>query len=186
MASFSTPVLCRDLIGRASECDMLSQLIERTRDGQGQVALVCGEAGIGKSRLVAEVKAQAATADFLTFQGNCFQEDRSYPYAPLLDLLREFAAQSPLATSEASIMRDFARLLPELAQSLPGPLPEPLPDPEQEKRRLFAALTHFFRALTGQKPVLLVIEDLHGATISAWNISSHWHASVPLCHCCSS
>ena len=160
MASFSTPVLCQALIGRASERDRLFWLIERARGGQGQVALVCGEAGIGKSRLVAEAKARAA-GDFLILQGNCFQEDRSYPYAPLLDMLRAFAAQSSLAISESSIVREFARLLPELAQSLPGPLPSPLPDPEQEKRRLFAALTHFFRALTGQQPVLLAIEDLH-------------------------
>lgn len=158
--SFSTPVLCRALIGRASERDMLYQLIERARGRQGQVALVCGEAGIGKSRLVAEAKAQTV-GDFLILQGNCFQMDSSYPYAPLLDLLRAFVSQSPLATAESSIVRDFARLLPELAQSLPGPLPAPLPDPEQEKRRLFVALTRFFRELTDQQPVLLIIEDLH-------------------------
>jgi DNA-binding NarL/FixJ family response regulator len=160
VASFSTPVLCQALIGRTSERDMLYLLIERARSGQGQVALVCGEAGIGKSRLVAEAKTRIA-ADFLILQGNCFQMDSSYPYAPLLDLLRAFAAQSPLATAEGSIVREFARLLPELTQYLPGPLPAPLPDPEQEKRRLFAALIRFFRELTGQQPVLLVIEDLH-------------------------
>jgi len=146
--SFSTPVLCQALIGRASEHDMLYQLIERARNGQGHVVLVCVEAGIGKSRLLAEAKAQAA-GDFLILQGNCFQVDSSYPYAPLLDLLRAFATQSPLAAAESSMMRDFARLLPELAQSLPDPLPAPLPDPEQEKRRLFAAFTRFFRELTG-------------------------------------
>ena len=160
MGSFSTPVLCQALIGRASERDTLYQLIERARFGQGQVALVCGEAGIGKSRLLAEAKTRAAE-DFLILQGNCFQVDSSYPYAPLLDLLRAFAAQSPLASAEDSIVWEFARLLPELAQSLPGPLPAPLTDPEQEKRRLFAALTRFFKELTGQQPVLLIIEDLH-------------------------
>jgi DNA-binding CsgD family transcriptional regulator len=160
VASFSTPVLCQALIGRTSERDMLYLLIERARSGQGQIALVCGEAGIGKSRLVAEAKTRTA-ADFLILQGNCFQMDSSYPYAPLLDLLRTLATRSPLATGESSIVLEFARLLPELAQSLPGPLPAPLPDPEQEKRRLFAALIRFFRELTGQQPVLLVIEDLH-------------------------
>jgi predicted ATPase len=160
VASFSIPVLCQALIGRASERALLYQLIERTRSEQGQVVLICGEAGIGKSRLLAEAKAQAA-GDFLILQGNCFQVDSSYPYAPLLDLLRAFAAQSPLAIADDSIVREFARLLPELAQSLPGPLPAPLPDPEQEKRRLFADLTRFFKELTDQQPVLLIIEDLH-------------------------
>ncbi len=160
MESFSTPVLCQALIGRASEREMLYQFVERARDGQGQVVLVCGEAGIGKSRLLAEAKVRAAE-DFLILQGHCFQVDSSYPYAPLLDLLRAFAAQSPLATAENAIVRDFARLLPELAQSLPYPLPAPLSDPEQEKRRLFAALTRFFREVADQQPVLLIIEDLH-------------------------
>ena len=154
VGSFSTPVLCQALIGRASERAVLYQLIERARGGHGQVVLVCGEAGVGKSRLLAEAKAHAA-GNFLILQGNCFQVDSSYPYAPLLDLLRTFAAQSPFAITDDSIVREFARLLPELAQSLPSPLPAPLPDPEQEKRRLFAALTRFFKELTSQQPVLL-------------------------------
>ena len=161
MGSFSAPVICPVLIGRVPERDALSRLIDRTRSGQGQVALVCGEAGIGKSRLVAEAKAYAEAQDFLLLQGNCFQMDSSYPYAPLLDLLRASAAPTPLGAGPDPIVLEFALLLPELAPSLAGPLPAPLPDPEQEKRRLFAALTRFFKERASQRPVLLVIEDLH-------------------------
>src|SRR6266566_3856327 len=151
--------MCPVFIGRVSERDALSRLIDRTRSGQGGVALVCGEAGIGKSRLVAEAKAYAEAQDFFLLQGNCFQMDSSYPYAPLLDLLR--ASAVPTADAPDPIVLEFARLLPELAPSLAGPLPAPLPDPEQEKRRLFAALTRFFKERASQRPVLLVIEDLH-------------------------
>ena len=161
MGSFSAPLICPVFIGRAPERDALSRLINRTRSGQGQVALVCGEAGIGKSRLVAEAKAYAAAQDFLLLQGNCFQMDSSYPYAPLLDLLRASAAPTPDAPNPDPIVLEFARLLPELALSLTDPLPTPLSDPEQEKRRLFAALTRFFKERASQHPVLLVIEDLH-------------------------
>ncbi len=153
--------MCPVFIGRVPERDVLYRLIDRTRSGQGRVALVCGEAGIGKSRLVAEVKAYAAAQDFLLLQGSCFQMDSSYPYAPLLDLLRASAAPTPLAADPGPIVLEFARLLPELAVPLTVPLPAPLPDPEQEKRRLFAALTRFFKERTGQQPVLLIIEDLH-------------------------
>jgi DNA-binding NarL/FixJ family response regulator len=153
--------MCPVFIGRAPERDALSRLIDRTRSGQGQVALVCGEAGIGKSRLVAEAKAYAEALDFLLLQGTCFQMDSSYPYAPLLDLLRTSAVPTSLAADPGPIVLEFARLLPELALSLPDPLPAPLPDPEQEKRRLFAALTRFIKERAGQRPVLLVIEDLH-------------------------
>ncbi len=161
MGSFSAPVICPNTIGRTSERDALSELIIRTGSGQGQVALVSGEAGIGKSRLVAEVKAKAASEDFLLLQGTCFQMDSSYPYAPLLDLLRTSVAINPLAENPDPIVLEFARLLPELLLSLTSILPTPLPDPEQEKRRLFAALTRFFKEQASQQPVLLVIEDLH-------------------------
>lgn len=161
VGSFSSPVICPVFIGRALERDALLRLVERARSGQGQVALVCGEAGVGKSRLVAEVKAWAAAQDFLLLQGSCFQMDSSYPYAPLLDLLRTSYTPDPLAADPAPIVIEFARLLPEWALALPDPLPAPLPDPEQEKRRLFAALTRFFKERISQQPVLLVIEDLH-------------------------
>src|SRR5207237_6226508 len=101
----------------------------------------------------------AEAQDFFLLQGNCFQMDSSYPYAPLLDLLR--ASAVPTADAPDPIVLEFARLLPELAPSLAGPLPAPLPDPEQEKRRLFAALTRFFKERASQRRVLLVIEDLH-------------------------
>jgi len=120
---------------------------------------VCGEAGIGKSRLIAEAKAEASALGFLLLQGSCFQMDSSYPYAPLLDLLRASAVPTPDAPDP--IVLEFARLLQELASDLSGPLPTPQPDPQQEKRRLFAALTRFFKARASQRPVLLVIEDLH-------------------------
>jgi predicted ATPase len=154
-------IVCPVLVGRTTELTALHLLIDRTRNGQGQVAFICGEAGVGKSRLVAEAKAYAIVHDFLVLQGSCFQVDSAYPYAPLLDLLRASTTPTSLAADPNPIVLEFARLLPELALSLPGPLPIPLPDPEQEKRRLFAALTRYFKDRTSQQPVLLVIEDLH-------------------------
>src|SRR5207302_10324853 len=151
--------MCPVFIGRVSERDALFRLIDRTRSGQGGVALVCGEAGIGKSRLVAEAKAYAEAQDFFLLQGNCFQMDSSYPYAPLLDLLR--ASAVPTADAPDPIVLEFARLLPDLAPDLSGPLPAPPPAPEQETRRLFAALTRLFKALARQRPALLAIDDLH-------------------------
>ena len=161
MGYFSAPVICPVSIGRAYERDALYRLISLARSGQGQVVQVSGEAGIGKSRLVAEVKTRAASEGFLVLQGACFQMDSSYPYAPLLDMLRTSAATDPLAGTPDAVFQEFARLLPELQLSSTHELSIPLPDPEQEKRRLFAALTRFFKERTNQQPLLLVIEDLH-------------------------
>jgi len=161
VATFSAPVMCPVFIGRTSERDALLQLIERAENGQGLVALISGEAGIGKSRLVAEAKAYAAAHGFLLFQGNCFQMDSFYPYAPLLDLLRSSVAQTPDTADTNPVILEFARLLPDLAPSQSELRPAPLADPEQEKHRLFAALTRFFKEQADRHPVLLVIEDLH-------------------------
>src|ERR1700736_14815 len=166
-ARFPSPITCPVVIGRVQEFTTLRLLVDRVHSGGAQVALVCGEAGIGKSRLVAEVKASAAAHDFLLLEGQCFQTDSASPYAPLLDLFRAyFARQVP--TSLLDPMHSFAstllRLLPELALLFPDLATLPTPssvDPEEEKRRLFAALTHFVTEQAAQHPVLLVVEDIH-------------------------
>ncbi len=136
----------------------------------GQVALVCGEAGIGKSRLVAEAKTYAAAHNILLFQGNCFQTDRSFPYAPLLDLFRSYFVKSaslpvaehlkPLLSELFRLLPDLELLFPDLARS-PASFASSSTDPEQEKRRLFAVLTHFFTEQAARQPVILIVEDVH-------------------------
>src|SRR5579859_6688856 len=164
----SAPVLCPVFIGRMPERDALSRLMDRTRSGQGQVALVCGEPGIGKSRLVAEAKAYAAAQGFLLLlEGQCFQTDSAFPYAPLLDLFRAYFARfAPTALTDPtrSFVSTLSRLLPDLALLFPDLATLPTPpsvDPEEEKRRLFATLTHFLTEQAAQCPVLLIVEDIH-------------------------
>src|SRR5438128_737381 len=159
--------MCPVFIGRALERDALHQLIDRTRSGQGQVALVCGEAGIGKSRLVAEAKISAAQRDFLLLEGQCFQTDSAFPYAPLLDLFRSYFARyasTSLADTMHSFVSTLSRLLPDLALLFPDLATFPAPpsvEPEEEKRQLFAAMTHFLTEQATRHPVLLVVEDIH-------------------------
>jgi predicted ATPase/DNA-binding NarL/FixJ family response regulator len=156
------PVLCPKTIGRSTEFAALGLLVEQTRGGQGHIALIAGEAGIGKSRLVSELKALAVVQGFLVVQGACFPTDLTYPYAPLLDLLRSLAASNPktsLTASVETLAHDIFPLLPEL---VPDQTPTfPRLEPEQEKRRLFAVLATFFLHLSTQSPILLVIEDVH-------------------------
>lgn len=161
--SVNRPLLCPQIIGRTPELAALRSLVEQAKGGgQGHIALIAGEAGIGKSRLVTELKTTAVAQGFLVVQGACFPTDLTYPYAPLLDLLRALVAFNPKASLTASVetlARDIFPLLPELVpdQTIP-----PLRlEPEQEKRRLFAVLATFFLHLSTQAPVLLIIEDVH-------------------------
>lgn len=150
------------MVGRTSQLAALHLLVEQTKRGEGHLVLISGEAGVGKSRLVAEVKTSTMSQGFLLLQGNCFPTDPAYPYAPLLDLLRSLFAShpaAPLATDLERLARDLFPLLPELVPQQTAPL---LPlKPEQEKRRLFAVLANFFLHLSASSPLLLIIEDVH-------------------------
>src|SRR6202049_3917637 len=166
-ARYSSPITCPVVIGRVQELTTLRLLVDRVHSGQGQVALVSGEAGIGKSRLVAEAKASAGAHGFLLLEGQCFQTDSASPYAPLLDLFRAYFARwapTSLPDSMHSFASRLSRLLPELALLFPDLATVPTSssvNPEEEKRRLFAAMTHFVTEQAAQHPVLLVVEDVH-------------------------
>jgi predicted ATPase/DNA-binding CsgD family transcriptional regulator len=156
------PILCPKLIGRTPECAALGLLMEQAKGGQGHIALITGEAGIGKSRLVSELKTLAMVQGFLVVQGACFPADLTYPYAPLLDLLRSLVASNPKASltpAVETLARTIFPLLPELVPE--QTIPSPQLEPEQEKRRLFAVLARFFLHLSTQAPLLLIIEDVH-------------------------
>src|SRR5437764_11566860 len=143
---FHQPIVCPILIDRNNELAILHELIDQAKSGRGQVVLLSGEAGVGKSRLVAEVKSHAASHDFLLLQGSCFPTDHTIPYAPLLDLLRSFLTghSAVLRAPEVQqLAQSFLPLLPDVGPLLSdgpaSPTLAPL-DPEQEKRRRFAAL----------------------------------------------
>jgi DNA-binding NarL/FixJ family response regulator len=165
--AFNQPLVCPVLIGRRHDLTTLRLLIERAKSSQGQVALLSGEAGIGKSRLVAEIKTESVAHDFRLWQGSCFPTDHAIPYAPLLDLLRSYFSghSSTLhATEVKQVAQAFLPLLPDVGQVLADtPPPPPLAplDPEQEKRRRFEILAHFFTFQADTHPLLLVVEDLH-------------------------
>jgi tetratricopeptide (TPR) repeat protein len=161
---FGTPIICPVLIGRSAELTALHSLIDQAESGKGQVVLVSGEAGIGKSRLAAEAKTYATAHGFIMLQGKCFTSDRSCPYAPLLDLLRSHFATSSsqeVTTEMGSLVTVLSPLLPDLLPLSSDLSSLPPIDPEQEKRRLFSSLTQLFLRLATRQPELLIVEDLH-------------------------
>lgn len=168
----TSAVVCPTLIGRAEQVALLTELMTQAGVGQRRIALIAGEAGVGKSRLVAELKAIAMQRGVGIVQGRCFEQDRSFPYAPVLDLLRACCvgcSAVELGHLFGATAAELVKLLPELATLLPNLTPTAASHPEQEKRRLFQALTQFLQQLTttsksrpGQ-PLLVVFEDLHWA-----------------------
>jgi DNA-binding CsgD family transcriptional regulator/predicted negative regulator of RcsB-dependent stress response len=160
-------IVCPVLIGREKDLAALQTCLEQAKRGEGQVALIGGEAGVGKSRLVEETKTYAADQGFVLLQGNCFQEDRAFPYAPFLDLLRSyFSGAAPLMRKNdlTPFAQELSQFLPDATPLLPERPPLILPsslDPQQEQRRLFALLLHFFTERATHQPLLCILEDLH-------------------------
>ncbi len=150
-------VLCQSLIGRAEPLAALEHLLDTTRQGHGQLALISGEAGIGKTRLVREFVDLARAQNWTILDGQCFPQDSLYPYAPFLDLLRtHFWQRSEELTAFSA----------ELAPLLPDVLPQANAsraalEPEQEKRQRFAVLARLFIQQAAQQPLMLIIEDIH-------------------------
>ena len=151
------------LIGRGAILDALHRLVDGIEAGGPRVGLIAGEAGLGKSRLVAEARAYAEGRGCAVLEGVCFPQDRTSPFAPLLDLLRaRLAGRAPEAVAEAvgPFCAELFPLLPDLLGRPSEPPPVGL-EPELERRRLFAALAHCLVDRDDDRPLLVVVEDLH-------------------------
>jgi len=133
-------VLSRVLVGRAQEIGSLERALSSTRGGRGCCCVVGGEAGVGKSRLIAETLERAAQNGFLGVVGACFEPDRAFPYAALVDAIRSLLG--PRSGTEIEdlvgpLAPEMVKVVPELALAIPGLTPTPVLDPEAEKRRSF-------------------------------------------------
>ena len=113
-------VVCPTLVGRDTQIAAVRHVLEQARGGSGRVALIVGEAGVGKSRLLRAMTDEARAAGFFILQGACFEAERSIPYAPLLDLVRLLAsATSPAIVNHvlAPAASDLVAFFPELRLS---------------------------------------------------------------------
>lgn len=170
------------LVGREREFTALQQALQALRQGRGQIVSVMGEAGLGKSRLVAELsKADAALSDGLRWlEGRCLSFTSGVPYAPFADLLQAyFGLRQDDSDAErwARIRDRLSELLPDedlqtavylatlLGVELEGESLELLRflEPPQLRERLFEATHTFLRALAQRRPTVVVLEDLHWA-----------------------
>jgi DNA-binding CsgD family transcriptional regulator/tetratricopeptide (TPR) repeat protein len=148
-------------VGRVEELSLLEAAQMRAADGEPAVVLVGGEAGVGKTRLVAELVARCSTGGIRILSGGCLPVgDGALPYAPIVEALRPLPAELG-----ADAVRELAGpSWPELARLLPG-LGEPPGGPagQAAQTRLFELLLGLLGRLGERSPVALIVEDLHWA-----------------------
>jgi predicted ATPase len=190
------------MVGRDEPLHRLTALLGPVREGHGRAAFIVGEPGIGKSRLLAELKraatAPAAGADGgqantagRWVEGRCVSYGRNLPYHLLIDLIRSilgisFAAEGPAARAAldqrlAGLLGSDAAEVADTAPYLAHVLDLPLrPDeegitrvtPDVLQSRYVAATHRLLRTLAAERPLVLVCEDLHWADAASINVAA--------------
>jgi predicted ATPase len=142
------------LVGRGVELGRLDAALARASKGASAVVLVGGEAGVGKSRLAAEVADRAEASGARVLSGACVQAgDEALPYAPFSDALRPLVrALDPRALDElvGPWRPELARLLPDLGR--PGPMVEVGPGGRFTQARLFELVLRLLERLAASVP----------------------------------
>lgn len=153
------------LCGRTNEMRLLRAAWQRASSESPTVALIGGEPGVGKTRLVTELANEVVAAGGLVLAGR-IEEGLGGPYQPFVEALLHYVRHSLNDEGEVALgdsPGEFTRIAPELADLVSG-LPRPIKaDPGTEQFRLAAAVSSWVRTIADEAPVLVVIDDFHWA-----------------------
>jgi DNA-binding SARP family transcriptional activator/predicted ATPase len=163
----ATPPLKLPLVGRADALATLTAAHAGARP-DGALAVIEGEAGVGKTRLANELAGHAQAMGAVVLAARCHDDEVGIPYGPVVELLREAAMDAGGASWPESVpgqrMSDASLLLPELAElrmRLPAPLP--LEGPGAQVRLLEGVAAVITAATRGPQPGVVFLDDVHAA-----------------------
>ncbi len=184
-------------VGRNEELQLLLSRWERTREGEGQVALIIGEPGIGKSRIVAEFHDRIRDARHIWMESAGEQFFENTPFHSIIEMFsqwlelqgganaQEQCERLERALASAGVM--VAEIAPLIADLLQLPAGERYPalalTAEEKRRRLLAALSEWILGAARLQPLVMVVEDLHWldpSTLELLQLLAEQGATVPL------
>jgi len=169
------PQYALPMVGRRRELQAVEGLLNLAEQGQGQIIGVVAEAGMGKSRLVAELIRSARRRGFVGYGGACQSDAINTPYQPWKSIWQAFFSvdpELPLKRQMRLLEGELADQAPERAQALPLlgiVLDLEIPDndftqtlePQYRQSALWALLEECLRAAAADEPILIVVEDMH-------------------------
>ena len=153
-------------VGREREVEELCAAADLAFASHGQLVLVSGDAGIGKTRLAEELATYAHLRDALVLWGRCDEGEGAPPYWPWVQIVRAYAVDHDpevLGAAMGAGAADIAQIVSEVGRRLPDLEPAPALTPEQARFRLFDSVTTFLVDASRREPLVLVLDDLHCA-----------------------
>ena len=176
-----THVPLTGVVARETEAALLTDAYKRAAAGEGRaVVLVSGDAGVGKTTLVAEAARSAAKEGACVLLGRC-QEDVSAPYSPFAEALHHYVAHAPEQVLRSHVEihgGDITSMVPALGQRL-GAVPAPTrADPDTERYLLYGAVAGLLTAAAAFQPTVLVLDDLQWSDTQSLRLLRHVVATV--------
>lgn len=154
------------LLGRDAELQEITALLPDTATQSRNLVLVAAEAGVGKTRLLAEVADRARLAGVLTLAGGCYEREGRLPYGPIHDALLDYVRAQPeivLRMQLDGLLPELVRIVPELRAKV-GDVGEAAEgEPESLRLQLFSTVAQALDRIAHDRPLLLALDDLHWA-----------------------
>lgn len=155
-------------VGRESEMAQLVSVLNAAQEGRGSTWLIGGESGVGKSRLVDELRTLALVQGLLVLRGQAVSEGGD-PYQPWRSVLHSLALAIDLQEDEASVLKS---VIPDISELLQRDVPDaPALEPQAAQSRLFNVVRDVFRR--ANQPALLILEDFQWAGSNSLALLQH-------------
>jgi class 3 adenylate cyclase/tetratricopeptide (TPR) repeat protein len=180
-------------VGRKNSMASLMAVYDQVESGSGQVVGIVGEAGVGKSRLLLEFRSRISEENHTYLEGQCLQYGGSILYKPILDILKTLFKIKDLDREHTIKKKIRDKLPPALEHAIPSfqdLLSVPVDDeaflklePKHKREKAFEAIRDLLICISQEKPLVLVVEDLHWIDDSSeefLNYLIEWIANSPI------